>query len=66
MTTKKFFTWVEQEFERQDDVPVRWRRYMRFLWLHGARLEDVARTFKLPAEWVDDFVHERDEEDTRH
>lgn len=53
-----FFTWVEETYFQQVDVPVRCRVFMQILWLHGTRVEDLARHFKVPVEWVDDFVHD--------
>jgi hypothetical protein len=52
-----FFTWVDEIYFQQADVPVRLREFMQILWLHGTRLEDLARHFHVPVEWVDDFVH---------
>ncbi|MCK1742207.1 hypothetical protein IVA80_15385 [Bradyrhizobium sp. 139] len=58
MTTpgSKFFTWVEEDFTEPAAVPVHVRQEMRFLWLHGAKVEQLAKTFKMPADWVDEFV----------
>jgi hypothetical protein len=34
------------------------RLRIRTLWGRGAKPEDLAATFKLPVEWVEDFVLE--------
>lgn len=53
-----FFTWILTDIEDQSDVPERMRQYMRMLWLNGVPVEEIAETFKMPIEWVDDFVRE--------
>jgi hypothetical protein len=39
-------------------VPEMLRLRIRTLWGRGAKPEDLAATFKLPVEWVQDFVLE--------
>lgn len=53
-----FFTWVLQEITKPEDVPERMRTYMRVLWLNGTSEREIADTFKMPVEWVEDFVRE--------
>jgi hypothetical protein len=52
----KFFTWVEETYAHQSDVPLRIRQHCRNLHNEGASIEAVAEDFKLPVEWVRDFV----------
>ena len=54
----KFFNWVQEDWREPSAVPLRIRAHMRVLWLHGARVEDLARTFSVPSAWVDDFVRD--------
>jgi hypothetical protein len=51
-----FFTWVLQELSKPEDVPERMQAYMRVLWLNGTTEREIAKTFKMPVEWVEDFV----------
>ena len=53
----KFFTFVEGDYAEPADVPERVRVYVRLMFLHGAKAEHLARVFKMPEEWVDDFAH---------
>lgn len=53
---KPFYTWVETTYTEQAQVPDTMRRALRELWLKGARPDELAATFKLPLEWVEDFV----------
>jgi hypothetical protein len=53
-----FFTWVLQEINKPEDVPERMRVYMRVLWLNGTSEREIADTFKMPIEWVEEFVRE--------
>ncbi|RZN09658.1 hypothetical protein CWO91_16655 [Bradyrhizobium genosp. SA-3] len=53
-----FFTWVLQELSKPEDVPERMRVYMRVLWLNGTSEREIADTFKMPVEWVEDFVRD--------
>ena len=53
-----FFTWVDETYFQQADVPIRIRSFMQILWLHGTRTQDLAKYFHVPEEWVDDFVHD--------
>jgi hypothetical protein len=57
---KRFFTWVEEPYFQRADVPDRIRAHMRVLWLNGARVEELAKTFKMPVEWIEVFVRETD------
>jgi hypothetical protein len=58
MTQPKFFTFIEETYSEPAAVPDCVRAHLRVLWLDGARVDQFARTFKMPAEWVDEFVHE--------
>jgi hypothetical protein len=51
-----FFTWVLTELSKPEDVPERMIGYMRVLWLNGTSEREIADTFKMPIEWVEDFV----------
>ena len=53
MTSKPFHTDTAQAA-----VSETIRLQLRILWLKGAKPEDLAATFKLPLEWVMDFVQE--------
>jgi hypothetical protein len=53
-----FFTWIEEPYFQQADVPIRIRHFMQVLWLHGTRTKDLARHFHVPEEWVEDFVYD--------
>jgi len=57
----KFFTWTDQAYKEQCEVPLRIRQQLRTLWLKGAKPEELAATFKLPFDWVRDFVLEEHE-----
>jgi Mor family transcriptional regulator len=52
----RFFTWVAEPFADPAQVAERIRAHMRVLWFNGARVEELAKTFKMPAEWVDEFI----------
>ena len=52
----KFFNWVKETHEQPSDVPERVRAFMQTLWLNGTTVEEIAKTFEVPAEWVEDFV----------
>ena len=54
----KFFTWIENQYEHQSQVPERIRLEMRLLWLSGAKVQVLAKMFNLPVDWVEDFVRE--------
>jgi hypothetical protein len=32
------------------------RIFMQLLWLNGTKVEDIAATFEVPVDWVEDFV----------
>jgi hypothetical protein len=53
MTLNASFAYAEQTA-----VPETLRLQLRTLWLKGAKTEDLAATFKLPLEWLEDFVLE--------
>jgi hypothetical protein len=53
-----FFTWIEADYAEPRDVPVRLRSMMQILWLHGMKIEEVARHFRVPESWADEFVHD--------
>jgi hypothetical protein len=55
-TQPKFFTWVEETYEHPSQVPERIRAYMQILWLNGTTVEELAKTFKIPVDWIEDFV----------
>ena len=44
----KFFTWIEEPFTEPAKVPARIKHEMRVLWLNGAKIAELARTFKMP------------------
>jgi hypothetical protein len=60
---RKFFTWTEESYTEQAEVPARLQQHMRHLWLRGSSVEELAQIFKMPIEWVDDFVR-RDTSET--
>jgi hypothetical protein len=45
-------------YPEQAAVPETLRLELRKLWARGAKPEELAATFKLPLEWVMDFVLE--------
>lgn len=53
MTRDPFVTYPDKAA-----VPEMLRLQLRTLWLKGAKSEDLAATFKLPLEWVEDLVLE--------
>jgi len=59
----KFFTWIEQTYTEQALVPPRLQTHIRELWLQGASPKELAATFLMPLEWVEEFVR-RDTRDT--
>lgn len=54
----KFFTWVEGDYAEPAAVPVPMRAMMRGLWLQGVKPLDIAQIFKVPEDWVEDFVRD--------
>jgi hypothetical protein len=58
MTTErpKFFTFIETVYPEPAAVPERIRNYVRVEWLNGASVEELAKIFNMPVEWVDEFV----------
>lgn len=51
-----FFTWIEEVYTEQSEVPLRLRHRIRYLFLKGVDVDILARVFQMPLEWVEDFV----------
>lgn len=62
----KFFTWVDQVYTEQAQVPNRLVMQMRAMWLDGASIRELSEAFNLPFEWVDDFVRRDTRETSVH
>ena len=51
-----FFTWIEETFEKPENVPLRVREEMVALWLNGVMVEAIAELFSVPPDWVQTIV----------
>jgi hypothetical protein len=51
-----FFTWIEETFERPENIPLRVREEMVALWLNGVMVEAIAELFSVPPDWVETVV----------
>lgn len=60
---RKFFTWTDETYTEQAAVPPRVQEHMRYLWLRGLSVDELAQIFLMPVEWVEDFVR-RDTSET--
>lgn len=58
MEKPDFFTWIDETYAQQCDVPERLRLELKLLAHFGATSEELSAIFNLPVEWVEDFVRE--------
>lgn len=58
MEDPPFFTWIDQTYAQQADVPVRLRQEMTLLTYFGATPKELSAIFNMPVEWVEDFVRD--------
>ena len=52
------FTWLDNTYDDQSQIPERICEFMNVSWLDGAKVEEIAELFSVPVDWVDTIVRE--------
>lgn len=55
-TNKAFYTWVDQDWLKAEDVPSDLRTKIIDLWFRGATVDELVDVFRMPREWIEGFT----------